>query len=591
MDKLKEKLGPAIKYAFWGVWALVMLVSIAIWWVATSSLMANTESQKTAINGAYSTLTQIRGTASTHPNPHSHTEMEKRVDVLQQDVLTAWQRQWDYQEKILIWPTELNKKGTNDFVDAFSKYLPIETTTEFPMPEIDEVDQTLRKRYKEYIEGQLPKLAEVVGTKWTADFKAASNAGGMGMGMGSGGMDMGMPEPSGSAAMGMGMEMGMGPTISKDPDTLVVWSTGSQATLLEQVFPWRTKEAPSTLDVLYSQEDLWVLRNLLQIVSTVNGKATKPFQATIHEIIEIKLGRAVAGRVGQVSRAMAQTQGGDGSMGMGMDMGMGMGSESGMDMGMGMGMGMDGSGMGGGEAVDPAENRYVNTAYEPISASDLRSAMESPSPENAFLNVAKRLPVKLTLKMDQRKLPQLLTACGNARLMVEVRQVRLNTSGGGGGAASGGMGMDMGGMGAGMEMGGMGTGMGFGDLGMGGSGMTGGPTAGGRADDFPFDLPIEVYGVIYIYNPPDLEKLGVEEVTTETVVSDQSIGEAPVAGTTAAVDPTAVEPIAPAVEPIAPAAEPAAAVEPAPAEPAVAAPVDPAAAEPAAAAPAAPAIP
>ncbi|QDV68590.1 hypothetical protein Poly24_23000 [Rosistilla carotiformis] len=576
MDKLKEKLGPAIKYAFWGVWALVMIVSIAIWWVSTSSLVANAESQKTAINGAYSTLTQIRGTASTHPNPHSHTEMEKRVDILQQDVLAAWERQWEYQEKILVWPTELNKKGTSDFVDAFSKYLPIETTTEFPMPEIDQVDQTLRHRYKLYIEGQLPGLAEVVGAKWTADFKAASNAAGMGMGMGAGGMEMGFQEPMGMGGPG---EFGVGPAVSKEPDTLVNWSTASQAMLLEQVFPWRTKEAPSTLDVLYSQEDLWVLKNLLQIVSTVNGNATKPFQATVHEIVEIQLGRAVAGRVGRVSRAAMQ-MGGD-AMGMGMDMG--MGSEMGMDMGMGMEMGMGsemGMGEGGMEAVDPAENRYVNTAYEPISASELRSAMESPSPENAFLNVAKRLPVKLTLKMDQRKLPQLLTACGNARLMVEVRQVRINTSSTG--AASGGMGMEMGGMGMemggmGMEMGGMGAG--FGEMGMTGGGMPG----GNRVDEYPFDLPIEVYGVIYIYNPPDLEKLGVEEVTTETVVNDQSIGEAPVANAAGTQAPATPEPAAPNVEPAAgepPVENPPApaAVDPPAAVPPVAAPEDPPAA-------------
>ncbi|MEZ6087198.1 MAG: hypothetical protein R3C05_04025 [Pirellulaceae bacterium] len=450
MDSLKEKLGPAMKYAFWGVWAIVMLVSVAIWWMSTAALVEESKSQKTAIDGAYSTLTSLRGNASTAPNPDSHKEMEQRVGSQMVDVLEAWQQQWDYQEKILVWPV-FNLGGTTDFTEAFEKFLPIETTTEFPMPSNQEVDTSLRYRYKEYIENELPGLAEVVGAKWTADFEKAS-----GMGMGS----LGGMEASGSGAEMMmpesGLESGSGMALPKESDTLVIWQTGSQSQLLDQMFPWRSKEVPSTLDILYSQEDLWVVRNLLQIIAAVNGNATKPFQATIHEILEIKLGRAVAGRAGRVTRGGAMQGGGMGMDGMGMGSGMEMGMGAGMEMGSGnameMGMG-SGMGTGGGEAVDPAENRYVNNSYEPIAASALRSAMASSDADNAFINVAKRLPVKLALKMDQRKLPQLLTACGNARLMVEVRQVRINATGtpSGGGAANGGpgMGMDLGAAGSG----------------------------------------------------------------------------------------------------------------------------------------------
>lgn len=247
-----------------------------------------------------------------------------------------------------------------------------------------------------------------------------------------------------------------------------------------------------------------------------------------------------------------------------------------MGSAMEMGSGMMGPGMGeAAEAVDPAENRYVNNEYEPIAAADLRSAMASSSSENAFLNVAKRLPVKLTVKMDQRKLPQLLTACGNARLMVEVRQVRINVKGGPKGGSAGGMGMEglgipspassgFGELGSGMEMGGMGSGR------------------IGQAEDYPFDLPIDVYGVIYIYNPPDLEKLGVEEVTAETVIQDQSIGEAPVPATDS--DPQPVNP--PAQETVQDAGEPPVPAVPAPPADGQA-PADPAGAD----VPAAPAAP
>ena len=51
------------------------------------------------------------------------------------------------------------------------------------------------------------------------------------------------------------------------------------------------------------------------------------------------------------------------------------------------------------------------------------------------------------------------------------------------------------------------------------------------ADDseFPLDMAVEIYGIIYIYNPPDAEKLGVEEVTQDTVIDvvDGTMGDQP----------------------------------------------------------------
>ena len=39
-----------------------------------------------------------------------------------------------------------------------------------------------------------------------------------------------------------------------------------------------------------------------------------------------------------------------------------------------------------------------------------------------------------------------------------------------------------------------------------------------KVDEFPLDMSVEIYGIIYIYNPPDPEKFGVEQVTEDTVI-------------------------------------------------------------------------
>ena len=211
-----------------------------------------------------------------------------------------------------------------------------------------------------------------------------------------------------------------------------------------------------------------------------------------------------------------------------------MGGMSGMDEGyMSEMMGEMSSNMGGAAKVDPdpADSRYVSEALDPIEATALRSALENNKPSNVSLAIAKRLPVMMSLKMNQRAVPELLAACGSAKLMIDVRQTRILpkvASRSGGAMASGGYG-EMGGdsmemdMNMGGGMGGMGGGMSGPMRGMGMSAAAKKPV-----DEFPLDMQVDIHGLIYIYNPPDREKLGLEQITEDTVAEavQQLSGEA-----------------------------------------------------------------
>jgi hypothetical protein len=298
---------------------------------------------------------------------------------------------------------------------------------------------------------------------------------------------------------------------------LVRWSTASQESLTSNLFPWRGKD-PNTLDVLYSQENLWVLRQLMQVIATVNGEAKQPFQAVIREINELAIGRAASTLGGGDSLAgggdSSGMLGGAGLMGS-------LGDDEGDDMGSG---GMMGGGGTPSVSPDPADMRYVDVNYEPMDAVSLRTKMASSSPDDAYTTVAKRIPVRMNLKMDQRKIPLLIAECGNAALMIEVRQVRINPKSGAGMGGPG-MGGGMGGPGmGGPAMGGAGLGgpgMGAPDMGGGlGGGLGGGGTA--RASEFPNEVTVEVSGIVYIYNKPDMTKLGVEKVDENTLIEGDS---------------------------------------------------------------------
>ncbi|TWU10800.1 hypothetical protein [Allorhodopirellula heiligendammensis] len=512
MDQLKPAIEFFKKNGFWIAVGLILLGSVGIWFKVTSDLVAESDARASKIKGDIGKVTSVRGELNTHPNPISHAKMEEMIDTREEQVLDAWTNVYEKQKDILVWPEDL----TDELKDEYREKIPIELYVDFPTLDDQKLEPFLLQQYRMYIDKTLPKIAKIADAEWTAKFDSQTAAGGMG----SGGM-------SDMYEMEGGMDSGMmtGPRdisitgVKKGP--LVRWSSTAQKNLITELFPWQGRR-PTTLEVYYSQESLWILRQLLEIIATVNGEAKQPFEAKIREIKQLSMGRKVRFTEGVLaSPSVTGGMGMDGMMDSGMmDSGMGMDGSM-MDSGM---MGMDGMGMDL-EAIDPADNRYVTPDHEPITGAELRSAFDSDVPDDAPLKVAKRVPVMISVRIDQRAVADLLAACGSAPLMVEVVQTRVFGNGeapssSASGGMDGGMGMDSG-MGMGMESG-MGMGM---DSGM-GMGMDGGGGYGTSvSDQFPLDVNVEVYGLIHVYNPPQMDKLGVEQITAETIIDGETMAE------------------------------------------------------------------
>ncbi len=548
MGQLKEQLAGVLRYGFWIGAGFVAIVSIAVWYMSTSSLQAEADSQQSKIKSAFTSVTSLQSELSTHPNEKSHEMMRALIETREEEVLEAWTEMYARQRSLLTWPLELQQ----DFVDEFKDLIPIERYVQYPPEEGQEKEAFLLNRYRYYIGLILPEIATIARAKWTAQFD---------------------PTFSPSLDDQSGIRNLMAPRINisgTKNEPLVVWSDGSQQQLLMDLFPWRGSR-PSTLQVYYSQENVWILKQILQIIDTVNIDAKEAFEAKIREIKTIKIGRSVNVSPGILKQVSSQTAG-MGMDGMGMDdMGMGMDS-MGMDS-----MGMDSMGGDMGVMTDPGDNRYVGTDYVPITGSALRSALDSDSPSDVNLAVAKRVPVMMAVRMDQRSVPDLIAACGSAPLMIEVKQVRLLPAGASSAAAGGGDGM--GGMdsmdGGGGGGGGFGapSGGGFGagesagmdsmDGGMGGMGGGAMMTEQGPATENPYDIDVEVYGLIYIYNPPNKAKLGVDQVDQETVV-EGLVGDKPTTTTDSLPTPTVGADGTPKPPVVPETATPPAAVEPSP---------------------------
>ncbi|MCO8121554.1 hypothetical protein NHH03_07390 [Stieleria sp. TO1_6] len=535
MDQVKQYLAVAIKYGFWIGSAVILIGALAIWYLTTSDLDQQTTRQISKIEGDFSKVSQFRNELPTQPNEISHEKMQVKIDAQKQEVLTAWQSVFDAQRGILTWPEVMQDSFLNEFkyakdpetgiVDKTKLKLPFEKYELFPPTETDDaVPPFLLRRYEQYIDQVLPDYAAIAQAKWTAKY---TKRGGGAMSMEDSMMNYGRTRR---------------PTVDitgASDEPVVRWSMTSQEAVMKDLFPWRgTKDYPSELDVYYSQENLWILRQLLQIVATVNGDAKQSFEAKIHEIKKLAIGKSVTFDSGTISDPGVRAKGGFGGM---MDGGYEDMMMEGMDSSYDQMDSMGGMGLEDAIGTDPGDNRYVNTAFEPIAASSLRAAFTSNDPSQVAIAVAKRVPIMLQLQMDQRSVPTLLAACGSAPLMVDVHQVRIvpkggSTSSGGGGGydemmMSGGMEDEM--------MGGMG---GMGSM---GPGMGGGGRSATSDEPYPLDMDVEIYGLIYFYNPPSEESLGIEKVTTDVSI-DQSAevidalpGPAVPADTTPAVTPPA----------------------------------------------------
>ena len=531
MDVIKKQWSNVVRYQFWILSGLVLIATATVFYLTSSGLSAQVAARTAKLDSTFTQVSTISSSLPTHANSFSHAVLDKSALELEKDIKKAWERQYNYQIPLMVWPRDAFSDANTH--DIFSKLRPVEKYIDFPLPPrlpapYDKITLNDRQVYKQYIGPEFASVSRKMGTEWKAQLTVAANA------------DVN--------------------SIEKMPTDVVRWSRESQQTLLGQIVPWYNKgQAPSILDIYYTQEDMWLLSGIMDIIKKANGDARENFQTVVREVEFIRMGQfasrnsgtltpfaSAGGGFGMGSSGMmgGGEEGGMGAMGMGSG-GMGSGGmgSGGMDGGMGggegSGMGMgEGSGAGGdpANAVDPADNRYISFAtesdFQPRKGAELRESIRTVSAANAVDAVAKRVAIRMRLKIDPSGLSRLITACGNADLLLEVYQVRVNTDaagmtgsvGGGGGFGGGyggmsgpggggkpGGGSSGGAMGMGMGMG-MGTGGGSGDDGYGeGSGSSMGfGSSSTTVEDTSAEMSVEIFGLIYLYNPDNIVSLGTD---------------------------------------------------------------------------------
>ena len=171
-------------------------------------------------------------------------------------------------------------------------------------------------------------------------------------------------------------------------------------------------------------------------------------------------------------------------------------------------------------SYSPYHGRYVDVNFVPLHADVVRQVLDGKElpGDNLELVVAKRVPVRIALRMNERNIPEFMTACANSPFAFEINQVRMNRHEPGEGIEfnGGGYGEDNS-AGGGSPEGGSREGMSDGMAGIDFGAREGEGGDVSNLSEMPtnvevrtnYDVDVEFYGIVKIYNPvtPDRIKL------------------------------------------------------------------------------------
>ena len=286
MDQVKVYLRLLVKHHFWVLVAVASLFGLICWWMAASGLASDTKKNWGTVEGAYKGLDRVGG-GQKPANAKFAAGVGEKNDGLKQTVLDEWRERYDAQQSLFAWPAVVS--------EDVAKYKPD-----------DQISGEVRTNYKTLV---FPEALHTV-------FRAADYL-----------RPKAAPQPD-EAGDGHGKE---GEAAKADDDAapppvdemegLVVWDKAQRELLVQRYDLGHQIGVPSSLNMRFAQEDVWMLENLAKVVRETNQGAQDVGAVPIKRIDTLDVAQwAIDDAVreaAKVSGLEKSTEGGGGS-GMGM---------------------------------------------------------------------------------------------------------------------------------------------------------------------------------------------------------------------------------------------------------------------------------
>ncbi|MBN2580133.1 MAG: hypothetical protein JXB10_14175 [Pirellulales bacterium] len=480
MDKLQVVTVFLKKYLFWILISAAVVVGLLSYWMATGSLATEFQTQKTKVDQQFAEVNS-KLTADALPNDEYIRKVKAKQDELKDKVFRAWDALYREQKEKNLWPKELG----DEFLKEIRKLGPEE-----------EIPQKYRFWYWNRIKEYFPELTKII-DRYRPKEKSPEAAAEGGVENAPRGGIAYVPRPRGGPQYGLG-PAAYGNAPAEEMEGVVDWKEEDYNRLLAKYTSWTS--IPSSKAVRLAQEDLWVIKSVLEVIRKTNGDVKEHLTAPIKGIEALQIGADAIPAWETANQAVFQ--GGASAEGPGGTMPPRPGYQSEGPEGMAM-QGPQGAAAGTNPDQLLLFNRYVDTKGIPLAP--------GAAPPYAEFNM---IPLCMRLSMDQRSITKLLVECANSAMPIEVRRVRLQPDTGHpislDSSPAGAAGPSV----AGPSAYPRGPGGGYGRYAMPRAPMREGPQltpnnlGGETSGPETSDLVVEIQGIIYIYNPPDQKKLG-----------------------------------------------------------------------------------
>jgi hypothetical protein len=391
-DNVRQVLAIVRKYHFWILAALAPLILFPLLSLGNSDLQARIAAQQRTIEGKRGQVRNVTG-VTPHPNQRWTATIEAQASQVSDETRREWQRLWDSQEPLRVWPAELGP----EFLAAVKALQPGER-----------LDRPALLNYQRRVQRFARALAPRMGVP----------------------DEMGENQPGG----GPRAEGPRGEGQPAAPRAPYTWNAADQQRLWK-TFSWG--RPPSTEQVLLAQQELWVYGQFCDLIREFNTGLTGPHDAAIANIELLAVGYPAAedtpgGRgtnrivVPPPPRAASGERGGFGGPGAEFvepptDAALAEGGEAGKVerfVRPAHARFTDSRDAGDSTPEDQWNWAYVDFAGQPLMASELAAA--------PGIDMVRLMPFMLRVVMDQRQLDRLLVTLAQWPLPIDVRQVRIN---------------------------------------------------------------------------------------------------------------------------------------------------------------------
>jgi hypothetical protein len=386
MDKLKQYMATLRKHYFWVLCALICIVSVTTWQMASNDLHARYETNHRVIN---STFQQLNDFTPESPNEKYRGGLEVERNKLNDQVIDLWTEFKKQQLDKLVWPEKVavvNQLAPNA-----------------------EIPEAIRENFvTNVVKPNLERIFEIVNIRRPKE--EANN--------------------TGLVLPGMDANKGV------EQIGIVEWVSSKRQELRDR---FTMNEIPSTIWVRTKMEDMWIYESLVNIIAKINEGSTDSLNATIKRIEKLDLA--------QWAIYDSQKNPGADLKLKKPDAGMGGPTPSGQDDSL---VHIPGHG----EQKIPADmalidGRYIDENNHPVPAEAAFSGFVDPQSVEGknFTSQLEKHPgaggqpravkeppftefrqvfVDMQFVMDQRKIPDLMAACANSPLPIEIRQVLMS---------------------------------------------------------------------------------------------------------------------------------------------------------------------